>query len=204
MNTKKKLFSSDDFDKKKKLFTPSDFDKESEEVIPIEKQKEGNNPPASDKKSPKKIWIGILFGIFAVICAVICYNVFSKFGDSPDTEKAQESVIVEKSTVTTGSVSDKEDASGEVIPTPENEVSNNADGQEAKVSEEPTTDNKPQMTTSTTRAASSVNISSDVEAEAMKVIRGDYGVGQERKDKLGNKYQTIQSRVNELKREGIF
>ncbi len=38
----------------------------------------------------------------------------------------------------------------------------------------------------------------------MKVIRGEYGIGQERKDKLGAKYQPIQNRVNELKREGVF
>lgn len=48
------------------------------------------------------------------------------------------------------------------------------------------------------------NISNDVETEALKVIRGDYGIGQERKDKLGEKYKTIQTRVNELKREGLF
>lgn len=52
--------------------------------------------------------------------------------------------------------------------------------------------------------SSIVNISNDVETEALKVIRGDYGIGQERKDKLGEKYQTIQTRVNELKREGLF
>ncbi len=49
-----------------------------------------------------------------------------------------------------------------------------------------------------------VGVSSDIEAEAMKVIRGDYGIGQERKDRLGDKYQPIQNRVNELKREGVF
>jgi hypothetical protein len=38
----------------------------------------------------------------------------------------------------------------------------------------------------------------------MKVIRGDYGDGEERKEKLGSNYQSIQSRVNELKREGVF
>lgn len=52
--------------------------------------------------------------------------------------------------------------------------------------------------------ASAPDISNDVEVEAMKVIRGDYGVGQERKDKLGSKYQAIQARVNELKRNGVF
>lgn len=47
-------------------------------------------------------------------------------------------------------------------------------------------------------------VSADVEAEALKVIRGDYGDGLERKNKLGNQYRTIQSRVNQLKREGAF
>ena len=47
-------------------------------------------------------------------------------------------------------------------------------------------------------------ISNDIEAEAMKVIRGEYGVGQERKNRLGNQYEVIQNRVNELKREGVF
>lgn len=55
-----------------------------------------------------------------------------------------------------------------------------------------------------TQSDASINVSNDVEAEAMKVIRGDYGVGQERKYKLGNKYQNIQNRVNELKKEGVF
>lgn len=40
----------------------------------------------------------------------------------------------------------------------------------------------------------------DIEAEANKVIRGDYGVGQERKDRLGSNYKAIQSRVNEILR----
>ena len=33
---------------------------------------------------------------------------------------------------------------------------------------------------------------------ALKVIRGDFGNGQERKDKLGQFYREIQTRVNEL------
>lgn len=45
---------------------------------------------------------------------------------------------------------------------------------------------------------------SDVEAEALKVIRGDYGNNPERKATLGDKYQPIQNRVNELKRQGYF
>ena len=44
----------------------------------------------------------------------------------------------------------------------------------------------------------------DVEAEALKTIRGDYGNNPQRKELLGDKYQRIQKRVNELKREGVF
>ena len=38
----------------------------------------------------------------------------------------------------------------------------------------------------------------------MNVIRGNYGNGNARKQNLGDKYQTIQNRVNQLKREGAF
>lgn len=53
-------------------------------------------------------------------------------------------------------------------------------------------------------APPSAEVSSDIEAEAVKVIRGDYGIGLERKLKLGSKYREIQNRVNELKRMGAF
>lgn len=53
-------------------------------------------------------------------------------------------------------------------------------------------------------SANVVNVSDDTEAEAMKVIRGDYGIGKKRKELLGEKYRTIQNRVNELKRDGVF
>ena len=51
---------------------------------------------------------------------------------------------------------------------------------------------------------SSIQISSDVEKEAIKVIRGDYGNNPARKNVLGDGYQNIQNRVNELKRQGAF
>lgn len=38
--------------------------------------------------------------------------------------------------------------------------------------------------------------STDVDAEVQKVLRGDYGNGQERKDKLGSSYTKIQHAVN--------
>lgn len=35
-----------------------------------------------------------------------------------------------------------------------------------------------------------------MDAEVQKVLHGDYGNGQERKDKLGSSYSTIQRAVN--------
>lgn len=48
-------------------------------------------------------------------------------------------------------------------------------------------------TPSTTKTATP---SKDVDAEVQKVLRGDYGNGQERKDKLGSSYTKIQRAVN--------
>lgn len=47
-------------------------------------------------------------------------------------------------------------------------------------------------------------VSGNIEAEALKVIRGEYGVGKERMSKLGDQYSAIQARVNQLKRQGAF
>lgn len=40
--------------------------------------------------------------------------------------------------------------------------------------------------------------SSDVDALAQAVIRGDYGNGAERKRRLGSKYATVQARMNQI------
>ena len=147
-------------------------------------------------------WLCILIGVI-VVCA-IGYFIFSKSGDSTIKESEQETEIVEETIVTTDSVANQE-ATEKVLPTDDNEVSNIANEQEAKENEALViTNNNSNIATTTTSSASNANVSNDVEAEAMKVIRGDYGVGQERKDKLGNQYHPIQNRVNQLKREGVF
>ena len=163
---------------------------------------EPGNTPTPDK-SNSKTWLWILLGVIAL--CVIGYFIFSKSEDTAVTESEQETVIVEETILPADSVGNQEESAEEVPLTHENEVSNIADDQNTVANEAQTdTDNNSNITTATTSVASKANVSNDVEAEAMKVIRGDYGVGQERKDKLGPKYRTIQSRVNEMKREGIF
>lgn len=48
-----------------------------------------------------------------------------------------------------------------------------------------------------------VQISGNLEENARQVIRGVFGNGQERKDKLGSAYSEIQGRVNEMYRQGL-
>lgn len=59
----------------------------------------------------------------------------------------------------------------------------------------------PQPSTST--AMASATVSGDVEENAHRVIRGDFGNGQIRKNRLGSSYSEIQGRVNEMYRQGL-
>lgn len=48
------------------------------------------------------------------------------------------------------------------------------------------------------------SLSSSIEENALRVVRGEFGNGQDRKNALGDRYTEIQSRVNEMYREGRF
>lgn len=203
MSSRKKLFESEDFDKKKKLFSPEDFDKEHDATVEKEVVETGSTPVPTPEKSNSKTWIRLKYGIVVVVVCIIGYVIFSKFGCTTVAEPEQETETVEEPIVPADLVSDQEQVSDEALPNNEENVSNEAASQDATVSNEPDTPVN-SSNNATAKSANNTIVSSDVEAEAMKVIRGDYGIGQERKDKLGSKYQAIQSRVNELKREGFF
>lgn len=91
---------------------------------------------------------------------------------------------------------------------------NPAKANDNQVAEQPTKQNpatiaepaqsKP-AATQTTKPSSSTSepVSGDVEENARRVIRGDFGNGQERKDKLGSSYSEIQGKVNEMYRQGL-
>ena len=159
--------------------------------------------PTSDApKSRKMIWL--IIGV--IVLCFLGYFIFSK----PDNDGQKPVVVEDKTEVENISVpsdtTNSKEAVKEGVGETESEVvensNNNVDESTAMVESV-----KPTETTTIDNAKTSVrttNVSNDDEAEAMKVIRGDYGIGQERKNKLGDKYQTIQNRVNELKREGLF
>lgn len=91
---------------------------------------------------------------------------------------------------------------------------NHAKANDNQVAEQPTKQNpatiaepaqsKPAATQNTKPSSStSVPVSGDVEENARRVIRGDFGNGQERRDKLGSSYSEIQGKVNEMYRQGL-
>lgn len=161
---------------------------------------DGPNEPNAPKS---KTWLWILLGV--IVLGVIAYLLF------PDTGKKNSSSVNEDRTEVVEEVATNETDTVAAAPA-EDPVGAEATELAPETSETPSQEAVPNATISsqqnnTATPASktqTVGVSSDVEAEAMKVIRGDYGIGQERKNRLGDKYQPIQNRVNELKREGVF
>jgi hypothetical protein len=174
--------------------------KESEPELVVTQE---NN---DSKKS--KTWLWILLGIIAL--GVIVYAILPK-SDKNATESTAianaATVVTEEAPSATQEQVATEEVNNDTVSDDTNAVPDetNKEAQEsaqAKV-ETSVVNNEPTQPTSVA-STSAPELSDDVQAEAMKVIRGDYGIGKKRKELLGSKYQTIQNRVNELKSEGIF
>ncbi len=137
--------------------------------------------------------------------------------DAPAAENSNEDASAESNGVP---------ANGSEAPVAENtdkspanttSSANTAKTNDNQVAEQPTKQNpatiaepaKPAQSkpasTETTKpfSATSAPVSGDIEENARRVIRGDFGNGQERKDKLGSSYSEIQGKVNEMYRQGL-
>lgn len=159
------------------------------------------NPTTEPKEKKNNKWPCIILAI--IVISLLIWWLLP--GKSTESETIEEEETIEEVSTPAENI---EEASDEAeIPAGEDAVEENANHDESSNPSEPVV-NTPETTTApsalqTTNNAPSV-VSNDVEAEALKVIRGEYGIGQERKNKLGNQYEAIQRRVNELKREGAF
>lgn len=167
-------------------------------AAPVNPVKPTSEEP-QEKKNNKWLWI-----ILAIIVILLIWWLLP--GKSTDSEPVVEEKTIEEVTTPEDCV---EEVSEDVeIPAGEEAEEENVNNDENSTASEPVASTpapaSPQATNNANNSSASTIVSNDVETEALKVIRGEYGIGQERKDKLGSKYQTIQSRVNELKREGIF
>ena len=211
MNKSKKLFNSEDFDKKKPLFEPEDFDKPVEENQKDEKKQisESENNPSSPN-SPGKSRTAKIIGGFVAAAVIIAGGVFfaNKGKDNGNcNSQIAETVSQKEKEPATGSNDSTTEPKGKAEAVSSDEAEGKTVAKEAKavssVADEShvTTSTKKFPTSSSEKSDN--NVDGDVETNARRVIRGDYGNGQVRKNRLGSSYSEIQGRVNEMYRQGL-
>ena len=166
---------------KEKLFTPEDFDKPT-------------NKSFWQKNKGRIISVAAILIIAAIVLFCVFCDKTEEKDEAIEPAKSEQSVVgAEVQASTEGS---------ETI-----ETTTNAGTQEVEQVEEqpvPNSDVKTSKEEMKTEASQPANVSDNIEREAMNVIRGDYGNVPERYEKLGSKFQEIQDRVNQLKKEGVF
>lgn len=201
-------------EKRQKLFTAEDFDKEPAPIV--ENSVEEPAEALVTETSKSKTWLWILIGI--VVLGAVVFFIFSGSGkDEPTAAIEEETEVVENveanPAVATSETADddvsEQDAAAETPATSDASVVEAGKTEAAPAAPAPAVAPAapavaPQENNAAAVQSASADVSGDVEAESMKVIRGVYGVGRERMEKLGEKYGPIQSRVNELKRKGVF
>lgn len=195
-------------------------------VVAEPKQKPISPTPQLGKKSNTGKVIGVLVAA-AIIAGIFFINNKEGEGgnDSNPTEAiAQNTKDQNEGNDTPTAENSNEDASTESKGGSEAPVAKNTDKSPANttssanhakatdnlVAEQPTKQNpatiaepaqsKPAATQTTKPSSSSTSapVSGDVEENARRVIRGDFGNGLERRDKLGTSYSEIQGKVNEM------
>jgi len=163
-------------------------------------------PNAPKASNGSKKWLWIIVAIIAI--ALLAWWLASSSNNKPEAiPEVKDEVVAAEEVDSVDEIVDSDMPAAYTAETEEVEAPAATEEEAASESTEPVapvTHDATTTATASTPATPETSVSDDVEQEALKVIRGEYGVGQERKDKLGSKYQTIQDRVNELKREGIF
>lgn len=175
---------------------------QDEPVVVAEKSTATHNSQPNEETTEKssnggKKWIWIILAL-AVVAILIWIFL-------PDSKKSSdEPVAIETEGVS--SIESSEDTDSEMST---NDKVTIDEQEETSSMSSPSIDDSSYEISATQQTVpntpnSSISISNELEQEALKVIRGEYGIGLERKNRLGDRYQPIQSRVNELKREGVF
>lgn len=198
MSKGKKLFNSEDFDKKKPLFGSEDFDK----PIVVGASNDTDTKPHSktEDKLKKRPIIGALIVVVAV-AVVIGVFIFATKGNKdnnavkPSTETVAKDVDKQETNNDT-TVAEPQNKDSHIGGVSDNKSTDTGNGSEG-IAEESSNSVVEQP------SVSNVSVSGDVESNARRVIRGDFGNGQVRKDKLGASYSEIQSKVNEMYRNGL-
>lgn len=115
---------------------------------------------------------------------------------TPDAENANDSATNDENTT----VPSQDEPSSEAAE-PKSEPTQDASVKPAEPTKQSIQSNEIAKQTVTT--SQSVTLSGTLEEKAKDVIRGNYGNGAVRKQKLGDQYDEIQSKVNEMYRNGL-
>ena len=203
MATENKRKSSRNFRLDKPVERKFDLDKEDDVISSDSTDSSSDNSAnAASEKSNNKAW----FWLAAAVLVGLLIWLF--IPDGNNSAPVQESVDVEQteeapssdSTIPAETV-DGDEQQPEMASDEESEMEQTQPEPNAQPA--PTEPSAVSTPSTSTQPMSAPSVRSDVEAEALKVIRGDYGVGKERKDKLGAKYAEIQGKVNEMYRQGL-
>jgi len=169
------------------------------------------------KKSKKLLWIALTLLIVVLgFCAYLLIN--KKNTKDVCVEKkecVEQSLVVtpnegeqsdEATSINEESVSDDamaEPAEGQSVP--EDVVEESVEGPDApeQQTEVPVKTNSQNLFDENTQQPNKVVPNGSLDDKARQVIRGNFGNGAERRQKLGDEYVAIQNRVNEMYREGI-
>lgn len=166
---------------KEKLFTPEDFDK------PTEKKW---------YQSKGTIIVLVLIAI-AIIVGLVIYSSSDKPNKGTQSTQSNEPIVE-----SVASASPMVEAVDSVIETAPESVQTNVEQDDTSLSN-PIEKVKPKETSVETKSTTAT-VTDSTESEALKVIHGDYGNVPQRKELLGTRFNEIQARVNQLKREGKF
>lgn len=171
----------------------------------------GQTPPPKPPKGKK--WI--LWLIIIVILAIGGYLWYSNSGKtssegspSDSTEVARtDSLETSKPDSIVGKDSSRTAAVGANgnSDLPSATKQNKESRQQSETTQTVDNTNEPSSEATTTQSVQSTEEEPDgsVEKTANEVVKGIYGNGNVRKNKLGNRYQEIQNRVNEMYRQGL-
>ncbi len=146
--------------------------------------------PEPKKKNGGRAWLWVIFAIIAVIIIVLimpksCTE--AKEENEPVTLTEPVKAIEVDSTV---AQTDSVVSAPEVASPQQNEVNENK------------TTNKDDASTAAVK--NTAKVSDNIEQEALNVIRGEYGNNPQRRSALGQDYDAVQRRVNQMMRSGKY
>lgn len=188
------------------------------ESVPFEHAERQKNDVQKGRNGKPWLWVIAIAVLAAIVfigyrsgsssVSVADDNASVAVTDIPDP-KDENPTDVEKQTGVTDTGMDKEDGhEGDREADSDNNASADEQPVSAMPSENETVSSKEKTfreATPAVRKESSVTEISDgsVDGMAKDVIRGVYGNGQARKEKLGTSYSKVQGRVNEMYRQGL-